>query len=295
MKSLKDTLEYRMSWLEKYNQKIDAALGGDKANGDPSASAGGAAYSASGMDPEKLRDMSLRGSSGLTVEQIDGWINSKAPKGSIMIGLGSAFIEAEKLSGNRADAILAHAAHESGWGTSNIVRSKYNWYGIGAFDSSPYASAHNFTGAAAGIINGAAWIADNYSKKGQDTYRKMRWNNGSHQYATDTEWDIKICRIWSTAPASNISGASGAGASVGDMNKSGFYTISGGHVTPPSGSRSSYNSTLANQVHSSNGGGLVDLPSDKFSKGLGDCTMKIHQNYLPGVLLIYNECRRLVI
>lgn len=292
MKTLKDTLDYRMSWLEKWNAKLDA----QNQEGDPSAtgssdSSGTASYSASGMDPEKLRDMPIKGSSGLTAEQLDAWIQSKAPSGSPFIGKGKVFLEAEKQSGNRADAILSHAAHEVGWRGSGINNDKHNWYGIGAFDATPYASAYSWSGADEGIIAGACWIADHYTKKGQDTYRKMRWNNGTHQYATDADWDKKICTIWSGAPASNIS--SGAG-SVGDMNVSGYFTIKGGTVIPPGGNRRDYNTSLAKQTQANNGADLVALPSDKYVwyGSSSDGAAKVNKYFINALLLIYTQMEK---
>lgn len=288
VQGIKDMYDYRREWLRTYVAQIEATSG---QVGDQSAHAGGSSsYVASGMDWEQLRDMPIKGSSGLTAQQLDEWIASKVNgRDSIMIGMGSAFLEAERLSGNRADAILAHAAVESGWGTSSIVKDKFNWFGIGAFDSSPYESAHGFSGAAAGIINGAIWIADNYTNSSykQDTYRKMRWNNGVHQYATDTQWDITICQIWAQSPE-----PIGGIAVVGNQDIDGYMKINGGRVTPPSGSRGTYNSTLATLTHQKGILSLQSLPSDKFIEALDGCTMAVAHEFYPGILLIHEAMRQ---
>lgn len=134
---------------------------------------------------------------GLTATQLNNWIkasNSKSP----FNGQGSVFIEAQHKSGLDARYILAHAALESAWGTSNIARKYNNYFGIGAFDTNPD-NAKNFSnpGLASGIIQGALWIANNYynGKYKQRTLYSMRHNNGVHQYATDPNWDKKIANI----------------------------------------------------------------------------------------------------
>lgn len=134
---------------------------------------------------------------GLTAAQLNNWIkasNSKSP----FNGQGQVFIEAQVQSGLDARYILAHAALESAWGTSNIARKYNNYFGIGAFDTNPE-NAKNYSnpGLAAGIIQGAKWIAKNYynGQYKQRTLYSMRHNNGVHQYATDPDWDKKIARI----------------------------------------------------------------------------------------------------
>lgn len=145
----------------------------------------------------------------LTAEQLDEWINSKAPKNSIMRGMGETFMKAGQESGLDPRYLVAHAAHETAWGTSRIARDKGNMYGIGAFDASPYASAYGYNGTEAGIIEGAKWIAKNYYGRGQTTLETMRHNGGTHEYATDPLWDEKIAAIMKgsenyTQPSVNI-------------------------------------------------------------------------------------------
>ena len=144
--------------------------------------------------------------SEITADQMNKWIRSKAPSNSTFIGNGGVFIQAAKESGLNPRYILAHAALESAWGTSKIAKDKNNYFGIGAFDSSPYSSAYSFdSGLAAGIIGGAKWIAKNYyfSSYNQNSIYKMRFNNGVHQYATDTGWAGKIANIMATCPYPN--------------------------------------------------------------------------------------------
>jgi mannosyl-glycoprotein endo-beta-N-acetylglucosaminidase len=138
--------------------------------------------------------------STITANQINQFIiyatnNNSA---SYLYNMGDAFIEAQKQTGVNAVYLLAHAAHETGFGTSSIVKSKYNYYGIGAFDACPSTCASIFEGKTAGIIDGAKWISTFYINRPsyqQFTLDSMRNNSNTHQYATDEAWHEKIASI----------------------------------------------------------------------------------------------------
>lgn len=156
---------------------------------------------------------------GITAQQLNNWIKAKSPS-SPFNGQGAVFLEAQKQSGLDARIILAHAAHESAWGTSNIAKKLHNYFGINAYDSDPYNGAAKSANAGLkeGIINGAKWIASRYynSSYKQTTLYKMRWNNGVHEYASDTKWDVKIANIAKgsepfTKASTTVSGADGMG------------------------------------------------------------------------------------
>ena len=130
----------------------------------------------------------------LTAGQLNEWINANAPEGSLMYNQGEAFMEAGKVSGLDPRYLVAHAAHESAWGTSNIVKDKNNFYGIGAFDATPYSSAYGYDGVKAGIIEGSKFIAKDYYSQGQTTLSSMHRDPSGkgHNYATDPGWADKI-------------------------------------------------------------------------------------------------------
>ncbi|ANM46030.1 tap measure protein [Bacillus phage Belinda] len=143
----------------------------------------------------------------LTAEDLDNWINSKAPKDSMMRGMGATFLKAGQEYGLDPRYLIAHAAEESGWGTSKIARDKGNFFGIGAFDDSPYSSAFEFkdgTGSAAekGIMGGAKWISEKYYGKGRTTLDKMK----AAGYATNATWAPNIASIMAGAPKGSGSG-----------------------------------------------------------------------------------------
>lgn len=175
-------------------------------------------------------------SSGLTAEELDEWINAKAPQDSIMRGMGSAFMTAGEKSGLDPRYLVAHAAHETAWGTSNIAKDKGNMYGIGAFDASPYASAYGYNNTQAGIIEGAQWIAKNYYDEGQTTLHDMI--NGNKKYATDPEWANKIGNTMRgaeqyTSPSIevNINGLTYQGSGNPEQDGAAFATGMGAQIS----------------------------------------------------------------
>lgn len=131
---------------------------------------------------------------------IDYWnANSKYGK-CPFVGQGQAFIDASKQSGLDPIYILAHAGLESSWGNSQIAKDKFNYFGIGAFDDSPYESSHEMgNGVYEGIVKGAVWISDKYYTNGQNTLYSMRYNNGSHEYCTSSTWMHDINNIIQTS------------------------------------------------------------------------------------------------
>lgn len=141
--------------------------------------------------------------SPVTVEQMNAWIHKKSPNGPFD-GHGDVFIKAANLTGLDPRYILAHAAIESGWGKSNIARDKNNYFGIMAYDDSPYTSAKTFSsGLEKGICEGAAWIRTNYYDKGQRTIYLMNHdpNGKGHNYATDPSWHEGIAKTMANGPA----------------------------------------------------------------------------------------------
>lgn len=155
---------------------------------------------------EDIIHKDIRIGTPVTAQQLDAWIERKciwaekdSKHTSRMRGMGQAFITAALRARIDPVYLAAHAAHETGWGTSKIVRIKNNWFGIGAYDRAPYELAKTYDSLHEGILIGAAWIAEHYTYNsyGQNTLYKMRFNppDPSHQYATDIGWADKIANI----------------------------------------------------------------------------------------------------
>ena len=141
--------------------------------------------------------------SPITEGQLNSEIRRLAGPNRGFSGKGKYFIAAANASGLDPRYILAHAALESAWGDSNYAKAG-NFFGIGAFDSNPD-NAYNYGNSdmESGLINGAVWIRKNFYDAGQTTLYKMRHNNGSHEYATDPDWDNKIASIMDQLPANS--------------------------------------------------------------------------------------------
>lgn len=131
----------------------------------------------------------------VTPENLDKYIDANAPNDSDFIGMGDVFYEAGVKSGYDPRYVLAHAIHETGWGTSQIWRDKNNAYGWMAYDDSAYASSKDFDTPEEGIIQGAQLIYKNYYVDYQQTSLYLMQNDptgGGHNYATDPNWGTKI-------------------------------------------------------------------------------------------------------
>lgn len=146
---------------------------------------------------------------GIALEKLEAFLKGK---GSLE-GTAAAFIQAAQDYGINECYLAAHAALETGNGTSVLgigssfsynhqpSRTVYNMYGIAAVDGNAVgggkATAYSrgwFTPESA-IRGGAEWISRNFVHKKQNTLYKMRWNPAhpaSHQYATDVNWPEHI-------------------------------------------------------------------------------------------------------
>lgn len=179
----------------------------------------------------------LRSSTAMTPEQIDAFLASTAlGRRGNLTGLGSLFVEAAHEAGINEAYLVAHAVLESGWGTSQLAQgyyydgttdiggatypagTYYNFYGIGAVDSSPLSGGramaikNGWNSRTKAIKGAAAWIAKNYVYRadaygGQPTLYAMKWDyarasatrmHGWHQYASDEQWPVKIAKLMDT-------------------------------------------------------------------------------------------------
>ena len=177
----------------------------------------------------KYKFVDLRKGTGMSAAQLNNYIATYGSDGKLA-GLGAAFVSSCKTYKLNECYLLAHAILESGWGKSELSMgykysggyidgkyykkgTYYNFFGIGAYDSSPLSG-----GRKAAIINGwnspskavtgaAKWISTNYiyrSKYSQPTLYAMKWDYyttkatgeyGWHQYATSLTWADSIGRL----------------------------------------------------------------------------------------------------
>ena len=113
---------------------------------------------------------------------------------SRLAGKGAIFKEAEKRYGVNALYLMAHSALESAWGRSQIANDKNNFFGIAAYDTSPYDSAKKFDDVDKGILGAAKWIRENYIDRGRD-HLGNKVTGMNVRYASDPYWGEKIASI----------------------------------------------------------------------------------------------------
>ena len=157
-------------------------------------------YSADGINfenftvenPFLFRD--LRKPSNYTAEELDKVYSLMNIKGSRLAGKGVIFKEAEKRYQVNALYLIAHSALESSWGRSQIAKDKNNFFGIAAYDTTPYDSAKSFDDVDKGILGAAKWIRENYIDNGR-TYLGNKSSGMNVLYASDPYWGEKIASI----------------------------------------------------------------------------------------------------
>ena len=200
----------------------------------------------SSLNPSSYSDLEfvdLRKPTGTTAAQLDAYISTYGSNGKLA-GLGKVFYDAAKKYSLNQDYLLAHAILESGWGKSELASgyryaggyidgkyypagTYYNFFGIGAYDTSPLSGGRklaiiNGWNSPAKAVSGAAeWIARNYIHRSgtpQYTLYAMKWDYlssnvtksyGWHQYATGATWTNVIAKLMG-----EIYGRTGTGKSL---------------------------------------------------------------------------------
>ena len=160
-------------------------------------------YSADGINfenftvenPFLFRD--LRKPTNYTAEELNKVYSLMNIKGSRLAGKGEVFKEAEKRYQVNALYLMAHSALESAWGRSQIANDKNNFFGIAAYDTTPYDSAKSFNNVDKGILGAAKWIRENYIDEGR-THLGNKSSGMNTLYASDPYWGEKIASIMMT-------------------------------------------------------------------------------------------------
>ena len=160
-------------------------------------------YSADGINfenftvenPFLFRD--LRKPTNYTAEELNKVYSLMNIQGSRLSGKGEVFKEAEKRYQVNALYLMAHSALESAWGRSQIAKDKNNFFGIAAYDTTPYDSAKSFDNVDKGILGAAKWIRENYIDEGR-THLGNKSSGMNTLYASDPYWGEKIASIMMT-------------------------------------------------------------------------------------------------
>lgn len=148
----------------------------------------------------------LRSKTKLSANDLDSYLNKQAKTPSAMSNLGASYLKHGLEYGFNPLLVFALSAHESAWGTSNIAKTKYNFFGWNAYDSNPGAASEFKTPDLAvkdymgvklrGYLD--VTFADSYYKKDFRYHGAHLGNRGSGlnlKYASDPYWGMKIAAI----------------------------------------------------------------------------------------------------
>jgi len=157
-------------------------------------------YSADGLhfDGFKLENpflfKDLTEATNYSAEDLDKVFSLLNIDNSLLENKGATFKEAEEHYHINALYLLAHSALESDWGRSKIARDKNNFFGITAYDTTPYLSAKTFDDVDKGILGATKWIKENYIDRGR-TFLGNKASGMNVEYASDPYWGEKIASV----------------------------------------------------------------------------------------------------
>ena len=158
-------------------------------------------YSADGLhfDGFKLENpflfKDLTEATNYSVEDLDKVFSLLNINNSLLENKGATFKEAEEHYHINALYLLAHsAALESDWGRSKIAKDKNNFFGITAYDTTPYLSAKTFDDVDKGILGASKWIKENYIDRGR-SFLGNKASGMNVEYASDPYWGEKIASV----------------------------------------------------------------------------------------------------
>lgn len=157
-------------------------------------------YSADGLhfDGFKLENpflfKDLTEPTNYSAEDLDKVFNLLNIDNSLLENKGATFKEAEEHYHINALYLLTHSALESDWGRSNIAKDKNNFFGITAYDTTPYLSAKTFDDVDKGILGATKWIKENYIDRGR-TFLGNKASGMNVEYASDPYWGEKIASV----------------------------------------------------------------------------------------------------
>ena len=141
----------------------------------------------------------LKSKTNYTASDINRLYNLMGASDSRLAGKGETFKAAEKKYGVNALYLVAHSALESAWGRSKIARDKNNFFGITAYDDTPYTSATKFDNVDSGIMGAARWINNRYLHNSgypaNGAYLGNKAGGMNVNYATAPYWGESIASL----------------------------------------------------------------------------------------------------
>ena len=141
----------------------------------------------------------LKSRTNYTAADINRLYNLMGASDSKLAGKGATFKAAEQRYGVNALYLVAHSALESAWGRSKIAKDKNNFFGISAYDDSPYTSATKYDNVDSGIMGAARWINERYLHNSgypaNGAYLGNKAGGMNVNYATAPYWGESIASI----------------------------------------------------------------------------------------------------
>ncbi|MDX8420223.1 glucosaminidase domain-containing protein [Stecheria sp. CLA-KB-P133] len=141
----------------------------------------------------------LRTKSNLTADDLQNFLNQSGYAGnSVMSGNAQAFIDAQNNYGVNALIVYAMALHESGYGTSNLARTRANLFGWNAVDSDPNQAA-SYSGIYTAVATQMGKNLNGYLDVDDGRHFGMAVGNKGNGfnvcYASDQFWGINIASL----------------------------------------------------------------------------------------------------
>ena len=145
----------------------------------------------------------LKSRTNYTAADINRLYSLMGANDSKLAGKGATFKAAEQRYGVNALYLVAHSALESAWGRSKIAKDKNNFFGITAYDDTPYTSATKFDNVDSGIMGAARWINSRYLHSSgypaNGAYLGNKAGGMNVNYATAPYWGESIASIMFSA------------------------------------------------------------------------------------------------
>ena len=145
----------------------------------------------------------LKSRTNYTAADINRLYSIMGANDSKLAGKGATFKAAEQRYGVNALYLVAHSALESAWGRSKIAKDKNNFFGISAYDDTPYTSATKFDDVDSGIMGAARWINSKYLHNSgypaNGAYLGNKASGMNVNYATAPYWGESIASIMFSA------------------------------------------------------------------------------------------------
>ena len=145
----------------------------------------------------------LKSRTNYTAADINRLYSIMGASDSKLADKGATFKAAEQRYGVNALYLVAHSALESAWGRSKIAKDKNNFFGISAYDDTPYTSATKFDNVDSGIMGAARWINSRYLHNSgypaNGAYLGNKAGGMNVNYATAPYWGESIASIMFSA------------------------------------------------------------------------------------------------